>query len=209
MTAATGTLRSYHRVFDIVEQVTVAILYGLLVLRLWPNEFSPANWPPLLVLLSEGIVVVLLIIRRRTDRISMDARDWVIAFGATFLVLLVERGGEPLSTMSGGIVLLTGLCIQIGAKLSLGRSFGLVAADRGIQVRGLYAFVRHPMYAGYALSHVGYLLVAPTLWNFAVYAVAWSLFAARIAAEERVLGADIQYRTYKDRVRYRVVPGLF
>lgn len=97
----------------------------------------------------------------------------------------------------------------MGAKFSLLRSFGLVAADRGIKQRGLYAVVRHPMYAGYIMTHIGFLLIAPSWWNLAVYIAAWVLIIVRISAEERVLSANPQYRDYMTGVRYRFLPGVF
>jgi protein-S-isoprenylcysteine O-methyltransferase Ste14 len=65
------------------------------------------------------------------------------------------------------------------------------------------------MYAGYMLSHVGFLLAAPSLWNAAVYAVAWAFLVARIYAEEQVLSEDPAYQAFKARVRYRLLPGIF
>ena len=197
------------RFIDIFEQITVIVLYTWLVARLWPGELSPSNWYPLLLLLSEGLVVALLIFRRKADCISMKIQDWTLAFAGTFIVLLVTKGGEPISIIGGVSLLLIGLFIHVGAKLSLRRSFGLVAADRGVKSSGLYTFVRHPMYAGYMLSHVGFLLVAPSLWNLMIYVTAWPLLIARIFAEERVLSANPEYQAYKEQVRYRVLAGVF
>ena len=42
-----------------------------------------------------------------------------------------------------------GLLVVIGGKLSLGRSFGLMPANRGVVSSGLYRIVRHPIYLGY------------------------------------------------------------
>ena len=198
-----------RRVLDLVEQAAVLALYTWLVVRLWPGEFSATNWHPLLLLLSEGLVVVLLLVRRPTDRISTRGLDWALAAGGTFVVLLVGQGGAPLHGPLGAVLMLLGLAIHVGAKLSLFRSFGVVAANRGVKVGGLYRLVRHPMYAGYMLTHIGFLLVAPSLWNLAVYAVAWAFLVARIYAEERVLGEDPAYQAFKGRVRYRLLPGLF
>ena len=194
---------------DRFEQAVAAVLYAWLVVRLWPSDFSPSEWYPLIILLSEGLVVALLVIRRRTDRISTALRDWFVAIGGTVLVLLVSKGGTPINGSMGASLMLFGLAVHVAAKLSLLRSFGLVAADRGIKVRGLYALVRHPMYLGYIVSHIGFLIVAPTLWNLAVYLAAWTLMIARVFAEERVLSANPDYRSYMTRVRYRFLPGVF
>ena len=98
---------------------------------------------------------------------------------------------------------------HIGAKLSLQRSFGLVAANRGVKVSGMYVFVRHPMYAGYMMTHIGFFLFAPTLQNFAVYAATWTLLIMRVFAEERILSQDVTYREFQSRVPYRLLPGVF
>ena len=202
-------IRPRARVLDTVEQVVATALYIWLVMRLLPTHATTADWIALLILFSEGIVIVLLLARRPTDMISTDYRDWAIAAGGTFLSLAVTRGGDPLAPAVGGLFLLAGIATHLTAKFSLRRSFGLVAAHRGLKVTGLYRFVRHPMYVGYMMTHVGFLLVAPTLWNLGVYLGVWALLIARIFAEERVLSQDPEYREFKARVRYRLVPGVF
>lgn len=208
MAAFTMSIR-HKRALDLIEQVAVVVLYAWLTLRLWPSEFSAANWYPLLILPSEGLVVLLLLIRRPTDRISVSIWDWSVAAAGTALVLLIDKGGAPVLGMLGPYLMLLGLGIHLGAKLSLLRSFGLVAANRGVKSGGLYRYVRHPMYAGYMISHIGFLLVAPSWWNAAVYACAWGFTIARIFAEERVLSEDAGYAAYKASVRYRLLPRVF
>jgi protein-S-isoprenylcysteine O-methyltransferase Ste14 len=84
-----------------------------------------------------------------------------------------------------------------------------VPAHRGLKVAGPYRFVRHPMYAGYLLSHAAFLLMNPTVGNVAVYAVCYALQIPRIFAEERLLSRDPEYREYRRTVRYRLIPWLF
>jgi protein-S-isoprenylcysteine O-methyltransferase Ste14 len=107
------------------------------------------------------------------------------------------------------VVILSGLLIQISAKIVLWRSFGIVAAVREIKVSGPYRFVRHPMYAGYTIVHVGFLLAFPSLWNLAVYASALLVQIARLLREEQLLNRDQHYREFASRVRYRLLPGVF
>ena len=52
-------------------------------------------------------------------------------------------------------------------------------------------------------------MLNPTMWNFAVFSIFYSLKIPRILAEERLLGQDTNYRSYMDRVRFRLIPGLF
>lgn len=112
----------------------------------------------------------------------MNLQDWALAASGTFLFMLVDEGGTPMLGALGAVLMLLGLVIHCSAKLSLRRSFGLVAANRGIKVGGAYRIVRHPMYAGYILAHIGFLLTSPTLWNLAVYVSGWALLVARIYA---------------------------
>ena len=102
-----------------------------------------------------------------------------------------------------------GLIVQVHAKLILGRSFGCVPAHRGLQLSGPYRFVRHPMYAGYLLSHIAFLLVNPTLRNVAAYAFCYALQIPRLLAEERFLAIDPKYREYQANVTSRLIPGIF
>lgn len=208
MSAIAVALRS-TRLLDRVEQVLVLILYAWLVVRLWPEDFSPGNWYAILLLVSEGLVAALLLARRTTDNISRRVGDWALAAGGTFVVLMIGKGGPPIHAGLGLALIMVGLTIHVGAKLSLWRSFGLVAANRGVKTIGLYRFVRHPMYAGYMLSHAGYLLAAPSWWNLGVYLITWTLLVARIEAEERTLSEDVSYRDYKQGVRYRLLPGVY
>ena len=46
-------------------------------------------------------------------------------------------------------------------KITLGRSFGVVPANRGVVVGGPYNFVRHPIYTGYLITHVAFLVANP------------------------------------------------
>jgi protein-S-isoprenylcysteine O-methyltransferase Ste14 len=102
-----------------------------------------------------------------------------------------------------------GLLVVIAGKLSLGRSFGLIPANRGIVSTGLYRIVRHPIYLGYFITHVAFVAANPTFWNFFVLFVADIAQLARAVCEERTLAQDEAYRAYQARVRWRVVPGLF
>jgi protein-S-isoprenylcysteine O-methyltransferase Ste14 len=92
--------------------------------------------------------------------------------------------------------------------LSLGRSFGLVAANRGVRTGGLYRYVRHPAYSGYILAYSGYVLENPSLRNACLFAVVLVFEGVRIVEEERTLAGDPAYQEYRRRVRSRVVPYL-
>jgi protein-S-isoprenylcysteine O-methyltransferase Ste14 len=102
-----------------------------------------------------------------------------------------------------------GLSLVVVGKMALGRSFGVVPANRGVVVRGPYMFVRHPIYTGYLITHVGFFMANPAPWNGAVILIADAALILRALMEERVLSADAEYLGYCQRVGWHLVPGVF
>lgn len=157
----------------------------------------------------EAVSVVFILIRRRAISVSEKPLDWALAVLGTVAALLISPGGESIGRDVATALIAVGTALSFGAKASLNRRFGMVPANRGVQAGWAYALVRHPMYLGYMIAQVGYLLHNPTLNNALIYAVAWGLQVARISREELHLSEDPAYRAYAERVRYRLVPGLF
>jgi protein-S-isoprenylcysteine O-methyltransferase Ste14 len=65
------------------------------------------------------------------------------------------------------------------------------------------------MYAGYTLTHIGFLLGFPSLQNALLYLTALLIDIARLVREERILNQDTHFRQYADRVTYRLLPLVF
>ena len=197
---------------DWAERLLVLGLYGWLVYRLLASAWAGGSKLDLLLLPSEGLVVVFMLLRRRASVLSRNWGDWLLAIVVTCAPMGVRPAPAVLPLylqFAAATVLMMGTLIQLHAKFTLGRSIGCVPAHRGLRMAGPYQFVRHPMYAGYLLSHLAFLALNPTLWNLAVYAVASALQIPRLLAEERLLCNDPLYSAYQSRVRYRLVPGLF
>ena len=47
--------------------------------------------------------------------------------------------------------------------------------------------MRHPIYAGYTIIHVGFLLAFPSLWNLVLYSTELAIQMARVLREELLL----------------------
>jgi protein-S-isoprenylcysteine O-methyltransferase Ste14 len=103
----------------------------------------------------------------------------------------------------------TGLTWGTIGFLYLGRSFGIVAADRGLKVNGPYGLVRHPVYLGHLLTLLGLLIANPTLLNLGLETVIVASVLLRIVAEERVLRGSAPYQSYAAVVPWRLVPGVY
>lgn len=209
--ASEGRLRTILRVVDGAERVLLLVLYSGLAARLIIGYGRDGRLAGLLILPSEGLVVLFMLLRRRADEISRDPGEWLLAVAASSAPMLVTRGvGAPLiPPAAGATVMLMGLLLQMYAKVTLGRSFGCIPANRGLRLAGPYRFVRHPMYAGYLLSHLGFLAENPTPRNLVLYAACYAMQVPRLLAEERLLGRDARYRDYQAAVRYRIIPGVF
>ncbi len=78
---------------EIGERVLVAALYYSLVERLLANFAHTGNFADLLTLASEGLVVALALIRKPAKDVSLRPQDWALAFGASFLPLLLAPAG--------------------------------------------------------------------------------------------------------------------
>lgn len=195
------------RVLDRIEQIVILLVFSLFAWRMLnaPNAYAPA------VMVSETAVVLFTLIRRPTETISLRLGDWLLATTATLAPLLIIPNADPFPALAGlGLFLIFfGNCFQAWAKLILRRSFGITPANRGVKITGAYRFVRHPMYAGYLLVHVGVLAVMFSPYNLAVYVIGWTAQILRLLAEERLLGEDPAYRAYLAQVRWRLIPGIF
>jgi protein-S-isoprenylcysteine O-methyltransferase Ste14 len=192
---------------DFAERGLLLLLYGAFVVRLAPSvDAVPYN---ALLLASESLTV-LFILFRKPGGIATDGFAWTVALVGTLAPLLAAPGGfQAISGAAAGLLMTLGLLFSLAAKVFLNRSFGIVAANRGVKRAGPYRLVRHPMYLGYALTHAGFLLSNLSVWNIAFYAAAWAAMIYRIREEEAFLSQDPAYRDYSAGVRYRMVPGLY
>ena len=193
------------RLLDGAERIAVVVLYIMLVHRFIGDlGHKPGN---ILLMASEALIAVMVLFRRSTGDVTMRPADWLTGVLGTALPMLVEPTGGGWE--GGAVLMLAGLIVSFGAKLSLRRSFGIIAANRGVKRTGLYAVVRHPMYLGYLITYVGVIALNPSVWN-AVLLFCWLAFEVlRVFAEERILMADPAYRDHAAKVKFRLIPGIW
>lgn len=195
-------------IFDLVERGFLLALSLGAIARLAPSV--QAEPQILLLLLSEILAVAFILLRRPARSIDVTPYATVVAFlGASAPLLVTAQGVTLIPAWLGYVLMITGLLLNISAKVALNRSFGLAAANRGVKREGPYRLLRHPMYAGYALTQITFLALNPCLWNVCVYALSWSVQILRIRTEEKLLQDDPAYRDYASKVRFRLIPGLY
>lgn len=194
--------------FDLAERGVLLVLAATAIIRLAP--FISQSPHVMLLLISEGLAVAFILLRRRAVRSDRSPYAACIALLGTAAPLLVQASNHAVIPPVAGLsLMIAGLMLNISAKVSLNRSFGLAAANRGIKRIGPYRLLRHPMYAGYVTTQAAFLLLNPSLWNMAIYAVAWSMQLLRIGTEEKLLLEDPDYRAYAEKVHYRLLPGVY
>ncbi|RVQ68921.1 isoprenylcysteine carboxylmethyltransferase family protein [Croceicoccus ponticola] len=188
------------------ERAFLVVLSTGVIVRLAPHI---AEHPQLvLFLLGELVGVFMLLIQRRG---AWTVKPWPIfiaVVGTGLALCVIPEGTAYISNLVSFAIIATGAIITLSAKVFLGRSFGVIPANRGVKSIGVYRLVRHPMYLGYMISHIGYVLMYLSAWNVAIYAIVWTALYFRTIEEEKFLRQDESYRQYAEKVRYKLIPGV-
>ena len=99
--------------------------------------------------------------------------------------------------------------MAVNAYLS---SWARIQEDRGqvVVTEGLYGYVRHPMYLGIAIGFVGFPLALASWWALIPGLMIVGVFVYRTAREDRMLRHKLPgYAGYAEKVRYRLLPGIW
>lgn len=196
---------------ELASKTIIVVLFSLMAVRLAADARATGHITGVLLMVSEALVVVLTVFRRPAGLVDRTARARLLTALSMFGPPLVRPASltavapETITALITGV----GLLVVVSGKLSLGRSFGLAPANRGIVCSGIYQFVRHPIYLGYLLTHIGFLLANPTPWNLSLLICADIALMFRAMLEEQALGVDLGYREYMQHVRWRILPGVF
>ena len=176
------------------------------------RDVLSGHWWKIGILIFYAMVLVLFVIRRRTTDSSHSPLHWAFALSGTFLpfaLISVESEHSELLFWITLPLLLTGMAISIIALSTLGRSFGVIAANRSIKSSGLYALVRHPLYLGEAIWFFSIILQNLSWYNLLIFAVQISCQVRRIFDEEGLLRNDPMYQQYATAVQYRLIRHVF
>jgi len=169
----------------------------------------------LLLLISESFTLLLVLFARRAVLRDLSPLSMAATVYACFVFLLLLRYDDTTRFAPewlGASLQICGLLWQVASKAMLGRSFGLLPAARGLVTSGPYRVVRHPIYLGYLIAHIGFVLTNFSWHNLLVIVVLYIAQTVRMIREEAVLSAGDQsagYLAYRATVRWRIVPFVF
>ena len=174
------------------------LLGGLRLIYAWQNP----RLIPLLLAFQSGLIAW----RLGTRREQAGEARWsqkMVAWLSALLPLAMRLSDE---TMVGQVITSLGLLLVLWSLTSLGDSFGIAPADRGLVESGPYRFVRHPMYLGELVSLLGALISNLSTWNGVLILVLLLCIFLRIHWEEQVVD---NYRIYAGQVPWRMIPGIW
>ena len=188
-----------------VTAIELALLFTL------TPTFTLTDW----IYVTSNVLVLALALTRRPakqqDFSIAAAAAVIVSYTYTYAQVAILRWipGHEAWPAAGLALVIVGACLSLASLVSLGRSFGVRPALRGLATGGPYRLVRHPLYLAYVFADTGYNLQE---WNYAtlmLVAAGWASMIYRIRAEERVLSVDPTWADFTARVRYRLVPGIW
>jgi protein-S-isoprenylcysteine O-methyltransferase Ste14 len=200
------------RARDLVARATIVALFSMLCINLFAEFLRTGHVTGLLLLVGESLVVVLTIVRRRAIHVDRSAAAAIMTTASLIGPVMIRATTTPAGLVSDQMTAMLsgiGLVLVVLGKMTLGRSFGVAPANRGVVVGGPYNLVRHPIYTGYLITHASFLIAHPAPWNLAILLVADTALIVRALMEEKVLSSDASYRQYCQRVGWHLVPGVF
>jgi protein-S-isoprenylcysteine O-methyltransferase Ste14 len=115
-------------------------------------------------------------------------------------------------SLTGDVLILLGFLINffVFRENSYGASTIQIFEDQKVISTGLYALVRHPMYAGVLVMAIGTPLALGSWWGLVFLALLTPVLIWRILDEEKLLLHDLPgYREYTQKVHYRLIPYLW
>ena len=183
-----------------------------------------------LVFLTAGVYVV----RKNPDAVNergkgtRGAKTWdrlllpfySVAIFAIYIVAGLDAGRFQWSVMPvwvqilGGIGFVLGMLWMYWAMLAnpFLSQVVRIQSERGHTTitSGPYRFVRHPMYAGIYVSYGATPLLLGSWYALIPFALMGILLIVRTSREDKTLHAELPcYVEYAQRVRYRLVPGIW
>ena len=189
----------------------LALMWAIFAMSTYASWRQTHSVVALLLFFVNTLFAVLFVSRRSSRAVSENPKDWMIT-AATILLsfsLRVHPTADVVLMAPSQAIQAAAVTIILFSLSTLGRSFGLIPANRGVKTGGMYLYVRHPLYAGELLFYLGFLI-----GNFSVFNAVVCLCIAvglnlRASAEERLLKQDQTYLEYMQRVRCRFIPGLY
>lgn len=132
--------------------------------------------------------VFFLLTRKKIVSKTRFELDDLVAYVSCAMPFFYFSSEYPINTIAlliVDILSILGFGVATVALFELGSSFGVTPANRGVITTGIYRYLKHPMYAGYILAEVGFIMINHL--NVALFAFSVALYLVRGRAETATL----------------------
>ncbi len=146
----------------------------------------------------------------------VSARDGYDGLVGTIWELIKNPGHLRQLSMwniAGLTLFVVGLMIALVAVFTLRRfylSTLVIVEGHQLVTRGIYSYIRHPIYFGVIIAIMGVPVSAPSLFGFLVMSLLIPIILIRIRMEEEMLIEEFgdAYRSYKETTR-KLIPFIY
>ena len=128
--------------------------------------------------------------------------------------LYLSFWSNDLVMISGLIIYVGGMCIALGSRVQLGRQGSgrlKIQEEHELITRGIYKYLRHPMYLGGIVGVIGFCLVFHGfIMMFITITLYFLTFRSRMLYEEKILQEQFgeKYTEYMKQTK-RIIPFLY
>lgn len=172
-------------------------LCACLTFMVWRARAYDEFWSKTLWALETALFGVLLVsYARRRPAVSpaRGARELVAPYLIATLpfavfVQPVNVAALPDTFVPGQMLLLVGTLLTVSGMLTLGPSFSISAEARAPVTRGVYRWIRHPVYLGELIATTGVALIRLSWLSMGLLAAFWMAQMWRASVEEAKLSA--------------------
>jgi protein-S-isoprenylcysteine O-methyltransferase Ste14 len=207
------------RAGEILTNPVVNVALGMVVVLMHTSKLARLFAEHKIGIQHAGIFINFLIIsfyalaREAPRRVTLNPCFWALAVLSTswgLVITLYAGSSNPIAPpwLITAASVLSLIAISL-ARISLGKSFGVVPAERKLANRGAYRLVRHPIYTASALTMIPVLLSSFRLQTVLLIVTGITLMVVRAFVEERFLKQSPEYVAYMAQTRYRFIPYVF
>jgi protein-S-isoprenylcysteine O-methyltransferase Ste14 len=233
---AAATPRSVNRFHLVVQIAGMFVVFAVALFVPAGTVRWPAAWIFLILMFGFTIVASIWLLRYDPDLLAermtgigrADQESWdKILLAVTAIIFLAWLVVMPLDAVRyrwshmpawlqglGAALLLISFCMfyAVSRENAFLSPAVRIQTERGHRVvsSGPYRYVRHPMYAGFILFVFGTALLLGSWYGVLVGLLLIGIVARRAVLEERLLREGLEgYAGYMQRVRYRLIPGVW
>ena len=206
MKTKTGTI---PYIWEKIGSIVGAVVFVFFATAMIMDFVARQRVSSLLAFVLAFFIGTVFLVRDTPKQTNLRWRDWIAGLCGSYLGFLFRPAPEINDILVLQILQGVGACIAIVGVLSLNKSFGMVAANRGVKTGGIYRYIRHPIYAGYIIQCFAFWAQNITIRNTIILFL-WMMFeVARIFIEEQHLSQDPAYADYMQKTRWRLLPYVF